>query len=432
MRSQESRVALVACLALTACTRAASREQPKTIDPPASLRTETAATASAAHSGVSGRALVLGRVVDLETMQAVATATPTAPDYELTLAAENLGVAYWTWGDLQAIDLTSGHTRWVTRPTACSGRTLAATTDYLYLICGSDVAAFRLVDGFPSSLGAGSMPFLEFVVNGEHIFARDVTGRVRVWNRVDAHKRLLDKRLPELASGVDEQGLIKAPSMPGICVWGLRGSQVEPAQRRLDVACYDERLARRWTKTIKLGSEPAAARLAVVQTGPYNLVLRDELEPGGAPRAQAQTAVVRWSDGTVTMHDSALFATLERANGERIVDSPALDVFTRGADDRGVASFEHEGAQIIYEHDSAYVLLKRGAAALGAADLAANRTRFVVRVPENNMLDFEAVHGAPIVRFQERAVSFANIYDPLSGVRRYSDGRDQDTRHRAF
>jgi hypothetical protein len=44
----------------------------------------------------------------------------------------------------------------------------------------------------------------------------------------------------------------------------------------------------------------------------------------------------------------------------------------------------------------------------------------------------DVMRGVPIVRFQERSISYAHVYHPVTGVKLYSDGRDQDARQRAL
>ncbi|HLK88276.1 MAG TPA: hypothetical protein VKZ18_00200 [Polyangia bacterium] len=361
------------------------------------------------------RGLLLGRLVDLSTLEVVKTLVA-VPDEEITDASAGVGIVKLSNNDIGAFDLATGEALWVQTPYAPCGR-LQLAGPRVYAACGSKLLAYEVEDGAMTVVDPGPTHALDPVVSGNVAFSLHEHDRLNVHDLATG-RRVASKVVPELERAF-RQYIIADPSGSGACVLGI---VVGPNDTwTYKAACYDETLTRRWSKSLK---RAASSLDDVRQLGPRHLVLDDQRPSDeGSPPMSGRGIVLRWRDGLVTAFDDATFATFEDLRGDRI--RPDIDVFRLTRDlDGDHDLFAYNQATIVNDDERAFALIMNGGTGLAGLDRGTGRALFTVPVPLSGLhWDIGLVGRYPVVRTKFAMAWVLTVHDPLSGEVLYRDAR---------
>jgi hypothetical protein len=381
--------------------------------PDVGVRSHPASVAS--ESGA--RSALLGRIVDLDTFQAVATLDE-PPDEEVTSPVSDVAVLRSSDWQINAYRLSDGVRLWYATPEAPC-RNLLVRGSKVYSGCGDKIVARAIDSGHVTVIdpgpGAGNP-----VLTAHSLISPHDRGRIDVYD-IETGRRRVSRILPELSRAFHEDDVLASPSSDGICVLGL----VSLAAKRLEyrAACYDEQLVPRWRKTLPMRL-PRDPLYDVRQVGPRFVVFDDQWSiDHDQTLDRGRGAILRWRDGELTPLDDRTFATVEDSAGERI-PTREDDIFHR-AHAVGTPTFEGiRQAQVVSDDRRAFALIDNRGLALGGIDRETGRTLFVVPVPTSDINDLHMANGLPAIRSRWTSRWMITVYDPSTGKVLY-----QDTRH---
>jgi hypothetical protein len=350
-------------------------------------------------SAQTPRMLVLGRVVNLATMQAEATVSERPPDQELTDAAADFAVALLDDGRIEGVRLSTRVVLW-SRPSRppCGAVDLGAE---VYALCNGRVLALNRGTGEARTLEGGWDAVEVMALPGGLVVVRHDSGVVVVF---EGHRAAVRRSLPATLGG----GHLVRTREAGVCAYGVRGE-------RLSAGCWDGRLKPRWSVTLPFVTDPGAPspEEELRQVGPAHLVLPDRVlswRDGVVTREIAHAAVADQSGARVAPAavSEALMRTLPAPNGqERIESAPRSYTVADGA--------------------RAFLLVVEGAGRLAAFDTTRAQAVFVVAVPLGMLgARLEVASGFPVVRTKlaEGGTRVrVTIHEPTTGRVVYRDER---------
>jgi hypothetical protein len=358
---------------------------------------------------------LLGRIVDLETFEAVATLTG-PPDEEVTSPVSDVVVARFANWQMRAFRLSTGAPLWEETPEAPC-RNLLVRGSRIYSGCGNKVLAREIDSGQVTVVDPGP-DARKPILTAHSIVSLHERGRLDIYD-LQTRRRRASRVLPELRQAVHQDVLVD-PAFDGICVLGLVSKTTTQGEYR--AGCYDEQLVSRWRKTFSM-RVPHDALYDVRQLGPRFAVLDDQ---SSIDRDQAldqgRGAILRWRDGELTPLDDRTFATVEDSSGERI---PAKDddIFHR-ARTIGTPTFEGpRQAQVVSDDQRAFALIDNRGLALAGVDRATGRTLFVVPIARADISRLDIASGLPVIRSQHIDRWVVTVYDPSTGKALYQDAR---------
>jgi hypothetical protein len=394
---------------------------------PAAARSATAPVAPPAVT--NERRVVLGRIVDLATMQPGAIVTDGAPDQELSDPDSDLAVVLQYDGRLRGFRLSTGAQVWSVSPYAPC-RTVVLGGPHVYAACGDKLLSYGKADGSFSELKQAGAS--EVVVAGALLASLDHrTGHASLFETA-TNRLIADKRLPEIERPW-HFGLVPVSSVDGVCSYGVHMDAAVPNGWACRVGCYDRRLSLLWGNSVSftLPADPDAldslgTSELIRQTGPSHLVLASVPASNSKHKGRSPGAVVRWRDGRVTYTDDGTFATVEDAHGERFTTAEVLRMFTDlpgPANDK--LDWDFRDANIVGDGERTFALIvQKGRTALAALEVATGRVLFRVHVPLGYRgWKLELAGGLPIVRTDLGKSWRATVHDPGTGRVLYRDER---------
>jgi hypothetical protein len=375
-----------------------------------------------------GRRLILGRVVNLETMVVEGTVTAEAPDEELNDPRSDFAVVMLIDGRMEAYRPSTGGRLW-SRPTLPPCRWLTITEVHVYAECNGDLVSFDRTDG-TSKVLENDADLGQIAVAGSAIVALHERGVVSVFD-ARTNKRLARKVLPAFYRS-PEQVFVTTSAVDGLCFYGLHWTRGN--RWYYDVGCSDQRLTPMWSKRVSFdlatppGDREAAPHEAVRQDGPYHLVLDDQLLTTQR-EGPGKGLIVRWRDGAVIQTTDRTFATIEDPRGERLTADAIRDVFTQPSERhrRQEEFYSERHARIASDGHRTFALIVNGSSRLTGIDVERGQPLFTVAVPIGMLGHSVAVmEGLPIVTTKLSAGGIkarASIHDPLTGRVLYEDER---------
>ncbi|MET0388322.1 MAG: hypothetical protein ABW321_20285, partial [Polyangiales bacterium] len=215
----------------------------------------------------------MGRVVDLQTF----TQGPLLghmPEYELNDVAGDIGVTMDWSGRLVAAQLSTASQLWAD-DSGMSCYRVVLNASRVYANCHQGLFAYDWISGEKHLIARNDPTLEEIALHDSLLILKREAGVVTLLDEATGKTRA-QKQLGELVGTSSASYLLPSPAGPGVCVLGERESDNPQNAHVHRLACYDDKLRRRWSRVLRYATAPSERHFHLAYVGARHIVLDDE------------------------------------------------------------------------------------------------------------------------------------------------------------